>query len=383
MTVVSPLIGDAICFFVSRLPTCVPPKRNIMNAKSKTWIVGVWALCLCACVDNNPSVTDEPSVPVPVPIGFSSDVNSAESPQTRGTVLTAIDKVRLFASYTGTADWGPSSSYSFDYMYDQLLMKSSTDGSWTYSPLKYWPVNSADKISFFAYAPEEAKAYISVSSASTTNPKFTYTLPAKESDKLDLLVAGTLNCTNATKKVSLSMKHALTQVIFKAKNGDPASISDITLTATTITMPGTGTLIFNSASASASSSIPFTWTPDASADKLTTFTANDKLDGNTKTISLGTSADAKLFATFFLLPVGNPSGTATLKLTYNLTKNGEASVTLNTVLPMPATPLWNPGTSIVYTVSIIDDRLLIDDAVSVKAFEDGTTGLPDGDISAT
>lgn len=382
MAVVSPSIGDAICFFVSRLPTCVPPKRNIMNAKSKTWIVGVWALCLCACADNNPSVTDEPSVPVPVPIGFSSDVASAESPQTRGTVLTAIDKVRLFASYTGTADWGPSSSYSFDYMYDQLLTKSSTDGSWTYSPLKYWPVNSADKISFFAYAPEEAKAYISVSSASTTNPKFTYTLPAKESDKLDLLVAGTLNCTNATKKVSLSMKHALTQVTFKAKNGAPANISNITLSAATVTMPGTGTLTFNSASVPASASGTFTWTPDTSTGKLTTFTTDETLGGG-KTISLGTSTDAKLFATFFLLPVGNPSGTATLKLTYNLTKTGEASVTLNTVLPMPATPLWNPGTSIVYTVSIIDDRLLIDDAVSVKAFENGTTGLPDGDISAT
>ena len=180
-----------------------------MNAKSKIWIVGVWTLCLCACSDRTSSVNDEPSVSLP--IGFSSDVASAESPQTRGTVLTTIDKVRLFASYTGTADWGPSSSYSFDYMYDQLLTKVA-DGSWTYSPLKYWPVNPADKISFFAYAPEEVKTkgYISVSAASTSNPKFTYTLPAQESDKLDLLVAGTLNCTNATKKVSLSMKHALT-----------------------------------------------------------------------------------------------------------------------------------------------------------------------------
>ena len=192
-----------------------------MNAKSKIWIVGVWTLCLCACSDRTSSVNDEPSVSLP--IGFSSDVASAESPQTRGTVLTTIDKVRLFASYTGTADWGPSSSYSFDYMYDQLLTKVA-DGSWTYSPLKYWPVNPADKISFFAYAPEEVKTkgYISVSAASTSNPKFTYTLPAQESDKLDLLPAGTLNCTNATKKVSLPMKHALTQVTFKAKNGAPA-----------------------------------------------------------------------------------------------------------------------------------------------------------------
>ena len=205
-------------------------------------------------------------------------------------------------------------------MYDQLLTKVA-DGSWTYSPLKYWPVNPADKISFFAYAPEEAKTkgYISVSAASTSNPKFTYTLPAQESDKLDLLVAGTLNCTNATKKVSLSMKHALTQVTFKAKNGAPANISNITLSAATVTMPGTGTLTFNSASVPASASGTFIWTPDTSTSKLTIFTADDKLGGS-KTISLGTSADAQTLATFFLLPVGDPSTQVKFSLTYTITK---------------------------------------------------------------
>ena len=380
MSVVSPLIGDAICFFVSRLPTCVPPKRNIMNAKSKTWMVGVWALCLCACADNNPSVTNEPSVPVP--IGFSSDVASAESPQTRGTVLTAIDKLRLFASYTGTADWDPS-SYSFDYMYDQSLEKSGTDGSWTYSPLKYWPVNPADKISFFAYAPEEAKTkgYISVSAASTSNPVFTYTLPAKESDKLDLLIAGTLNCTNATNKVVLSMKHALTQVTFKAKNGDPAKISNITLTAATVTMPGTGTLTFNSAS----SSVPFTWTPDTSAEKQTTFTADDKLDGG-KTITLGTSSEVQTLATFFLLPVGDPSTQVKFSLTYTIIKtsdpNSGNTTALTTKISPSASPLWLPGKVLGYTILIIDDRLEIDGSVTVEDFGDGTN-IGGGGIPAT
>lgn len=355
-----------------------------MNAKSKTWIVGVWTLCLCACSDRTSSVNDEPSVSLP--IGFSSDVAFAESPQTRGTVLTTIDKVRLFASYTGTADWGPSSSYSFDYMYDQLLTKVA-DGSWTYSPLKYWPVNPADKISFFAYAPEEAKTkgYISVSAASTSNPKFTYTLPAQESDKLDLLVAGTLNCTNATKKVSLSMKHALTQVTFKAKNGAPANISNITLSAATVTMPGTGTLTFNSASVPASASGTFIWTPDTSTSKLTIFTADDKLGGS-KTISLGTSADAQTLATFFLLPVGDPSTQVKFSLTYTITKtsgpNSGNTTALTTTISPSASPLWLPGKVLGYTILVIDDRLEIDGSVTVEDFGNGTD-IGGGGIPAT
>lgn len=353
-----------------------------MNAKSKTWIVGVWALCLCACSDRTSSVNDEPSVSLP--IGFSSDVASAESSQTRGTVLTTIDKVRLFASYTGTADWGPSSSYSFDYMYDQLLTKVA-DGSWTYSPLKYWPVNPADKISFFAYAPEEAKTkgYISVSAASTSNPKFTYTLPAQESDKLDLLVAGTLNCTNATKKVSLSMNHALTQVTFKAKSGAPNS--EITLSAATVTMPGTGTLTFNSASAPASASDTFTWTPDTSAGKQTTFIADENLGGsNSKTISLGISSDAQALATFFLLPVGNPDSKITLTLTYTVKKTSSSETPVTVIAPLSiSSPQWNPGSNLIYTVSVLDNRLEILDAVEINGFQDGTTGGGGGDISAT
>lgn len=356
-----------------------------MNTNPEKWFIAFLALCLWACGDSTTPGNDGPDGSVP--IGFSSDIASPKSPQTRGAVLTAIDKVYLFASYSGTADWA-SASCSFNYMYDQLLEKTASN-AWTYSPLKFWPANPADKISFFAYAPAEVKTkgYLSVSAVNATNPAFTYTLPAKESEKLDLLIASALNRTNTTEKVTLSMKHALTQVTFKVKNGDLDSISNITLTAASVAMPGTGTLTFNAASASDI----FTWTPDTSADKITTFIADEAIGGaETKTLSLDTATgETKTLATFFMLPVGNPSATVTLKLTYSLTKasgtaSGGSTTTFSAVIPMPATPLWTSGTNLVYTVSIIDDRLLIDNAVVIKDFETGTTGLEEqGDISAT
>ena len=41
----------------------------------------------------------------------------------------------------------------FSEVWDETL--NSNTGGWTYSPVKYWPNNKNDKISFFAYAPYE------------------------------------------------------------------------------------------------------------------------------------------------------------------------------------------------------------------------------------
>ena len=41
-----------------------------------------------------------------------------------------------------------------NFMYNQLVEKQQDEGTWSYSPVKFWSDNSTtDKISFFAYAP--------------------------------------------------------------------------------------------------------------------------------------------------------------------------------------------------------------------------------------
>ncbi|MEL5896412.1 fimbrillin family protein, partial [Bacteroides sp. GD17] len=61
--------------------------------------------------------------------------------------------------HTGTSNWETAKlTATPGFMHNQLVKWDATSGSgkWTYSPVKYWPNNLNDKISFFAYAPYES-----------------------------------------------------------------------------------------------------------------------------------------------------------------------------------------------------------------------------------
>ena len=62
--------------------------------------------------------------------------------------------VGVFASYTGKLDY-ESTTVAPDYMYNQEV-KYTSSGYWEYAPVKYWPNDASDYVSFFAYAPYEA-----------------------------------------------------------------------------------------------------------------------------------------------------------------------------------------------------------------------------------
>lgn len=350
----------------------------MINTKSKTWIIGLLSLCLAACGSSTPSGDDEPLAPVP--IGFSADIIRQEGVQTKGVAVTDISDMYVFASYTGANDWSPVNTPNF--MYKQFMEKAS-GGEWTYTPLKYWPA-ARDKISFFAYAPATLTGVVP-SAADKQGPQLTYTLPVTESARQDLLAGSCLNRTNENGGVVFTMKHALTQVKFKIKNGEASSIN-VVLTGLKILMPGTGTLCFEDAvtSGSSSSSGPssgktFAW---ASYGAQATLTADVRL-GSGKTISLdGTDQEA---AAFFLLPLEDPSQAVTLQLTYTLKRVNPAEEPVTLIVPVspPANPAWTPSTSISYTIAVKDDRLEVEEVTSISDFTEGNTGVTGGDITAT
>ncbi len=321
-----------------------------MNANSNIWIIGLLSLCLSACGDHSSPAGDEPSVPVP--IGFSSDVPPQEKEQTRATT-DAISSMYVFASYTQAVDWKTTDIPNF--MYKQLMINSS--GSWTYSPLKYWPNTNDEKISFFAYAPADI-TNLTPSAANVSGPKLTYTLPQKIADHQDLLVGSCLNRKKGSGTVSFTMKHALTQVKFKIKK-DASEGATVNLTGLNVLAPGTGTLSFSTTEGS------FTWTDYKTPSVFTTEIS--------PSVSLTNSATE--FGPFFLFPIGDPSPQVTLKLTYTLTKasgsNTGTSVPITSAIALPATPVWNSGSSIIYTASVMDDRLEIN-SVTVTDFGNGT-----------
>ena len=58
----------------------------------------------------------------------------------------------VFASYTGKLQY-ENTTVMPDFMYNQQV--TYTSGAWNYAPLKYWPNDEAEYVSFFAYAPYE------------------------------------------------------------------------------------------------------------------------------------------------------------------------------------------------------------------------------------
>lgn len=58
----------------------------------------------------------------------------------------------VFACYTGKETY-ENATVSSDFMHNQRVTYST---AWTYAPVKYWPNNADEYISFFAYAPYEA-----------------------------------------------------------------------------------------------------------------------------------------------------------------------------------------------------------------------------------
>lgn len=119
----------------------------------------------------------------------------------------------VFAYYTGQVAWNQYTiSDRPNFMNNTRVTYNSS--VWEYSPLKYWPNNSNDKISFFAYAPYSANR--TLNGGSTIN----ISVPEDVSSHVDYVVAE--GKTDMTKqglndKVVFNFKHILSRVGFKVE----------------------------------------------------------------------------------------------------------------------------------------------------------------------
>lgn len=123
----------------------------------------------------------------------------------------------VFAYYTGTAPFNAATHTAANFMknthviYDETKV-NSVGGPWTYTPIKYWPNNLGDKVSFFAYAPYNA-AY------TMTAGTITYTVPTVLADQKDLVwntsKAIDLTKQNVDDKVKFIFRHALSKIGLK------------------------------------------------------------------------------------------------------------------------------------------------------------------------
>lgn len=150
--------------------------------------------------------------------------------QTRAAV-TDLDKLKtadigfgVFAYYTNGGDYTVGTSTP-NFMYNQKVNWNTTN-KWEYSPVKYWPNENTDKLTFFAYAPHSTvtNSNITTLSAKTASgePTLLFTVNSDAKKQSDLLYADATNLKNLTKQtiggtVSFPFKHALSRIGFKVE----------------------------------------------------------------------------------------------------------------------------------------------------------------------
>lgn len=320
-----------------------------LHPRSRHGISHAAALCGCllllAACGTDDGAPDMPQAGRP--IGFSTNV---EGRQNRSGELTAANLLStgIFAYYTGSDDWTAADTPNF--MYNQEVKRTDASSPWTYSPVKYWPNNPADKISFFAYAPYNAAGVTPCGNTVAGFPYLDYTVPTAEAGQTDLLAATPLmNQSYANTpvtpgdpttqgKISFNMQHALTKVSIYAKSSDLSAGKVVN--SLSVTAPKSGRLTYKADG--------FGWNP--SADK-STYTAT----ATNVTIAPATTDETVLLGTFYLIP---DRANSSLNITYTLT--GSISDNVNpptdniviTAKAFPDTYDWTPGTSINYTVNI-------------------------------
>ena len=259
------------------------------------------------------------------PIGFSTAVDEV---QTRYASNDLPVSMGVFAYFTKGGDFNASSSKP-NFMYNQLI--TNNGGAWSYSPVKYWPKNTNDKITFFAYAPHNATGFTACANTQAGYPYATYTVAQTESAQTDLLASVPLMNKSAG-EVKFPLRHALTKVTLKVKSGDKyvKEITSLSINAGT-----TGQLQFKDGG--------FEW-------KNVTGTYNYVPE--TTDLTFAETDTEREVATFLLLPTATV--TATYSITYKVktTTGTEVLTRTFTAQALPAAPLWTAGAHIAYTINL-------------------------------
>ena len=316
-------------------------------------ILSAWTLTSCE--------KDTGTETVNVPIGFSNNVTTAtRAGDINNDNLTSIG---VFASLThGNFDATVSTP---NFMYNQLVEKKN--GTWQYTPLKYWPNNDSDKISFFAYAPHNTTGVTPSNAIQNGYPSFTYTTPTAEADQVDLLAATPIINQNGG-SVDFKMQHALTKVVFNVKSND--DITGKVITAFSITGAKSGTLAFHVPANDDDKGFGWTYPSTVTAE---TFTAT------TKSLSVPdkSTPEEAMLCTYFLLPT-NIGNTFNITYTYIGIK-GTQTVTL-TNQPLPSLDKWLSGAFVSYTIGI-DKKVVTATTESHPTWGNGGQGSVDGTIN--
>lgn len=147
-------------------------------------------------------------------IGFSDGM------LTRGTPVENAGGILSMGVFCGLTEglFVDQTSNPANYMNNVNVSRKDNATAFSYSPLKYWPVDNTKKLSFFAYAPHSSTLPAETLTFTSTGgtPDLTYTVPTDVTIQPDLVVAAPKkNLTKSDGRIDFAMKHVLTCIGFK------------------------------------------------------------------------------------------------------------------------------------------------------------------------
>lgn len=155
----------------------------------------------------------QPSCPIAFTTYTSQPVTRADSNYLAIRTIPWGKSIGVYAYYHDNGTWSTAAKPNF--MCNQQATNNGLDQSFTYSPLKYWPNEVADKISFIAYYPYTSNSASDISatgvkallenSSDTGLPTFRFTVNNDVKKQVDFMVSDLLpNLPNGTSAVSPS-----------------------------------------------------------------------------------------------------------------------------------------------------------------------------------
>ena len=171
--------------------------------KKKFLFVALSALALTACV-NDETIEVNPGDAV----AFRATSGNATKSQI--TTTLNISDFKVWGYHQSAAE----PSVTTPFMEDQLVQRIS--GVWTYSPTRFWPESGT--IDFYSVSPYKTPG---ISIMKTEQIIKDYTVNTNISLQKDLLYAVNMGCSKAANGqtgVEVNFRHALSQIVFQAKN---------------------------------------------------------------------------------------------------------------------------------------------------------------------
>lgn len=160
--------------------------------------------------------------------------------QSRATAIderglkASIEGFGVYAFYSGSTEYyyNGTADFKANFMNNQQVKWNSTKEVWEYYPIKYWPNNTNDKISFIAYYPYNKNNTYATTEANTTLPdkgKIFFTVQEEVKQQDDLLYNTTalnnLSKQKLDEKVTFNFSHALSRIGFKVA----AAVDELTI----------------------------------------------------------------------------------------------------------------------------------------------------------